>query len=95
MNGATICKFYVKKLNIPNVNNFWEYINLLKGGKIDIDKWMAYNNVTNISLSDYILMTSSDNVSNNDITKYPYFKTTVTDTTSLFGGKNAYLIISG
>ena len=36
-----------------------------------------------------------NHISNDDITKYPYLQTTVSNSAALFGGKNAYLIISG
>ena len=42
-----------------------------------------------------LLNPSTNHIDNSQITSYPYFQTKVTDTSALFGGKNAHLIISG
>lgn len=96
LHGATLAKFFVKKLD-----KSYEWVNqwldqILKNKNI-LDIWLINNGISNITFSDYILMLNpSDNhFDNSDITKYPYFETTVQDSTALFGGKNAYLVISG
>lgn len=96
MHGATIAKFFVKKLD--KTYSSWDImISDLINKRITLDDWMAKNEISNISFSNYIMMLNPDtnHISNADIEKYPYFQTTVTDTTALFGGNNAYLIISG
>jgi len=62
-----------------------------------IDAWMDKNHISNISLSNFIMLTnpSQYHISNDDITKYPYIETKLTNSSTLFGGKNAYLLISG
>nr|DAV01309.1 MAG TPA: hypothetical protein [Caudoviricetes sp.] len=72
-------------------------ISELQGKKITFDDWMSRNDISSINFSDYIMMLNPDtnHISNDDIEKYPYFQTTVSDTTSLFGGDNAYLVIKG
>ena len=96
MHGATIAKFFVKKLD--KTYSSWDImISDLINKRITLDDWMAKNEISNISFSNYIMMLNPDtnHISNADIEKYPYFQTTVTNTTALFGGNNAYLIISG
>lgn len=96
MHGTTIAKFFVKKLD--KTYSSWDImISDLINKRITLDDWMAKNEISNISFSNYIMMLNPDtnHISNADIEKYPYFQTTVTNTTALFGGNNAYLIISG
>jgi hypothetical protein len=42
-----------------------------------------------------MLNPENNHISNSDILKYPYFQTELNNNVALFGGKNAYLIISG
>jgi len=42
-----------------------------------------------------LLNPPTNHIDNSKITQYPYFRTIVTDNSALFGGKNAYLVISG
>lgn len=42
-----------------------------------------------------MLNPSKNHISNDKIKDFPFFETTVQDSTSLFGGKNAYLLIKG
>lgn len=96
MHGATIAKFFVQKVDKPY--GTWEtIINDLQGKKVTLDDWMSKNDISSINFSNYIMMLNPDtnHISNDDIEKYPYFQTTVSDTTSLFGGDNAYLVIKG
>ena len=96
MRGATIAKFFVKKLD--NTVSWWEAVLLeILGHQLTIDDWLALNEVSNISFTNYIVMINPDtnHISNSDAENYPYFETVVSDSNALFGGKNAYLIISG
>jgi len=58
---------------------------------------MAKNEISDINFTNYIMLLNpyENHIANEDIKKYPYVQTTVTDSTCLFGGKNAYLVISG
>lgn len=95
MHGAQIAKFFVKKIDNPAT--WLEQIGLITGKTYTLDDWMAKNEISDISFSNYIMLLnpSYNHIANEDIKKYPYVQTTVSDSTALFGGKNAYLIISG
>ena len=103
MYGATIAKFYVKKLedSMPYYRG-WILMNIW--GKADantrawyLDALLQKNDVTSVDLKNYIVMLNppEHHISNDNIEKFPYFQTVVTDTSALFGGENSYLIISG
>lgn len=96
IHGATIAKFFVQKLN-KTYGTFEKILADMLGKKITLDSWMSRNGISNISFSNYIMMVNPEDnhISNDDIEKYPYFQTTLTDTTALFGGDNAYLVIQG
>lgn len=96
MHGATIAKYCVKKLD--NTPSFFEQLALkLYNKQMSLDDWLARNEFSKVNFSDYIvLLNPQDNhISNDKITNYPYFETVISDTTALFGGDNAYLVISG
>lgn len=99
MHGATIAKFCVKKLDvgsdIPFI--FSDLVFKVAKGTITLDNWLAANEFSKVDFSDYIVLLNpqSNHISNDNITQYPYLQTVVSDTTALFGGDNAYLIISG
>lgn len=101
MYGATIAKFDVQKLD--NLDSYFKTIIMQWVGipaesrQEQLDKLLSNNDVTSVSLSNYIMMLnpSTNHIDNSKITQYPYFQTAVTDTSALFGGDNAYLVISG
>lgn len=96
--GACIAKFFVKKLEKTVYENWFDYLaQLVTGQKGSLDEWLAKNEVSTISFDNYIMMVNplTNHINNTDITSYPYFKTVGSDTTSLFGGDNAYLVIKG
>lgn len=110
MYGSAICKMMVKKSDAPYQHIFGniyfyngklytynEFKALNLNDDTIIDAWMDKNHISNISLSNFIMMTnpSQYHISNEDITKYPYIETKLTNSSTLFGGKNAYLLISG
>jgi hypothetical protein len=75
-------------------NNPDKWNNILASGIID--DLLAENDVRTVSFDDCILMTNIDyNLLNSEITSYPYFETQYTDLTALWGGDDAYLLISG
>lgn len=92
MHGAFICKCYTLQVEGGVIYN------ILNIDTKDLDTLLADNSITSISLSNYVgLINYPDDyyISNDDITKYPYIQTSVTDTSALYGGDNTYLIISG
>lgn len=94
--GATLAKFSVQKLS--NVPNWFELLLAsILGGNTSLDTWLANNDVTNVDLKEYILMVNpkDHHITNEEMQNYPFFETVVTDGTALFGGDNAYLVISG
>jgi hypothetical protein len=104
MYGATIAKFYVKKLEEKSDAYYssWILSNIFGVTNSDtralyLDALLAENDVSSVDFSDYIvLLNPPDNhIANSKIENYPYFKTAVTETSALFGGDNAYLVISG
>ncbi|MCF0115072.1 MAG: hypothetical protein HUJ56_06935 [Erysipelotrichaceae bacterium] len=59
---------------------------------------MADNSVDDIKYSNYIVLAVADNdcyAPHNNKTAYPYFQTISNDNSMVFGGKNAYILISG
>lgn len=95
-NGATIAKFDVEKLD-KTYNSMELYIDQILNKTITLDDWLAKNEFSSVSFTDCIVMINNNehHIDNADIEKYPYFQTTVSYNNALYGGKNAYLIISG
>lgn len=96
MHGATMAKFFVKKIDTP-YRSILDFIVGIDKKKYTLDEWLSINQLSDISFSNYIMLLNPEwnHISNDDITKYPYLQTTVSNSAALFGGKNAYLIISG
>lgn len=96
--GAVIAKFYVDKLDKTYYDS---WLDIIGGGNTltnhTLDDWMAKNQISNISFNNYVMMLNpyEHHISNNDILSYPYFETISSDTTALFGGDNANLVITG
>ena len=84
MHGATVAKFFVQKLN-KTYGTLDKILADMLGKKFTLDSWMSRNGISNISFSNYIMMVNPEDnhISNDDIEKYPYFQTTLTDTTAL------------
>lgn len=96
--GAFIAKFDVEKLEEKiDRESFGDVIYNIQHNTYTLDKYLAKNEVGDVSLSNYIVMinSSANHITNDNITSYPYFETYMPDTTALFGGENAYLVISG
>lgn len=92
--GAFIGKYFVKQLEETFTPSWWELIT----GNITshtLDEWMAKNQISSLNFDNYIVMLNQNNFNNSNIEQYPYFETTTSDTTALFGGENAYLVITG
>lgn len=90
LHGAFPVKMYVTSVK--------DFYNTKYSGNI-IDRTLADNSISDVSLAEYVLLLNSntDNyyIKNEDMTKYPFMETTVEDISALFGGENAYLLISG
>lgn len=103
MYGATIAKFFVKKLDKASDYYISWIFNYILGEVNDeirakhLDALLAQNEISNVDFKNYIVLLNppTNHISNDNITKYPYFQTTITDNSALFGGDNAYLVISG
>lgn len=94
LHGAILAKMDVKKLDKSAIHTwrFWDDINK------SLDDFLAENEISKVNLSDCIIFLNpaSSHIDNTAIENYPYLETTASiDTTALFGGKNAYLVISG
>lgn len=94
--GSTLAKFSVTKMD-KQYNWIEQIVMEIMGEKISLDSYLAKNDVTSISFTNYILMLNPDShhISNDDILKYPYFETVATNSNALYGGDNVYLMISG
>ena len=97
LHGAFIAKFGVKKLE-ETFNSMQQWVVEMAGGQITLHDWLAKNEISSVNFSDYIVLLNpqTDHISNDNITNYPYIETRPNiNTTALFGGDNAYLVISG
>lgn len=96
VHGAFIGKFGVKKLD-KTYSDMEQWIAKIFGNEITLDDWLSKNEVSSVDFTNYIVLLnpSSGYISNDNMASYPYFETSVSDTSALFGGKNAYLVISG
>ena len=86
MRGATIVKFFVKKLDKISA---WESVMAqYVSGYMTLDKWLSKNQISSISFSNYIMMLNPDtnHIPNENAVNYPYFETVVNDSNALFGG---------
>nr|DAJ20174.1 MAG TPA: hypothetical protein [Siphoviridae sp. ctTYz13] len=99
MHGATIAKFCVKKLDKGSDihKKIDEYVFKSTKNEMSLDKWLTLNDFSKVDFSNYIMLLNpiDNHISNENITNYPYFETTLSDTSALFGGENSYLLISG
>jgi hypothetical protein len=104
MYGAIIAKFDVQKLEEKSDSYYsdWIIANILgltnsSSRAAYLDSLLAQNEVTTVNFKNYIMLLNppDNHIDNSRIESYPYFKTVVTDTSALFGGENAYLVISG
>ena len=63
-----------------------------------LDDWMSKNQISDLKFDNYIMMLNpvgQSHIPATDIVNYPYFETIPSETTALFGGENAYLVIQG
>lgn len=94
--GAFIAKFFVQ--HVDNLNSEW--LQALLGQtqtKQTLDSIFADNNITNLTLSNYLCLMnpSPKHLNPTQMAFYPFLETVASDNTALFGGKNAYLLIKG
>lgn len=95
--GSCIMKADIIKLE--KTPSFWEeWIRKVTSHQMTLDEWLARNEISNISFSNYVCMfnpNTQNHIQNEQITSYPYLQSKDVDTTAFFGGANACLIISG
>ena len=102
MFGSTLAKFDVRQLDNTD-DYFIEWAGELYLKPTDkeksemLDGMLKDNDVTSVALGNYIMLLNplTNHIPNAKTTQFPYLKTVVTDTTSLFGGQNSYLLITG
>ena len=83
---------------LNNQISWWDYyFKELTGGKITLDDWMAKNEVSNLGFQKYVCLLNplSNHTASSNIASMPFLETKASDSTALFGGKNAYLLITG
>ena len=98
MHGAIIAKFYVKKMEETYRQSWFEYLAGINNySEHTLDDWMAKNQISQVTFKDYILMCNPEqnHITNEQMTSYPFFETIGSDFNALYGGDNAYLIITG
>lgn len=95
--GACILKADIVKLDkAPSQIEQW--IREVTQNRLQLDEWLARNEVGNVEFKNYLMMLNiwdSNYITYDKIQNYPYLSTNDVNTTALFGGDNAYLIISG
>lgn len=97
--GAVICKFDVERLedDLSNVIVVDEHGHIIPGASVPLDVWLASNNISSVSFKNYIAMFHNEipYIPTESASTFPFIQTTGSESASLFGGDNAYLIISG
>ena len=95
MRGAILGKFFVKKLSKSDSDITNDMEQILAGGTT-LEKYLAANEISKFDYNDYLVLINNNNhISNDNAVSYPYFETSIDNASSLFGGENAYLLISG
>ena len=100
LNGAFLVRAGVMKLDNTQFIKDWVFGRWTPGYQgFGLDDALALNEISNVSFTDYIFLTNhTPNVNRDNSTAgdYPYFRTSANvDLGTFFGGKNAFLIISG
>lgn len=90
--GAFIAKFFVQ-----HVDGLYSGLFEQVYPKKTLDEIFAQNDITNISLTNYLCLMnpSPKHLNPTQMAMYPFLETVASDGTALFGGKNAYLLIKG
>lgn len=93
--GATIAKIDVEDLD-KDYTWFDRIIDDILNTQT-LDRYLANNDISTVKFDDYILMFNPEahHINNSNITSYPYFETNLSNSNILFGGENAYLVITG
>lgn len=96
LKGAVLAKFFVQKLNKSDSDITKDMENILNGGTT-LEKYLAANEISKFDYQDYLVLINPQDghISNDDAASYPYFSTNVSNASALFGGSNAYILISG
>ena len=94
--GGLIAKFDVKKLE-HDASEIITVIGTKPRLNVDLDKWLATNDISSISFSNYLLMLNPNagHIPNEQAEDYPFLETTLENYPRFFGGENNYLVITG
>jgi len=94
--GSCIAKFCVKEIQNKFYSDWWSSINTIAQNHT-LDEWLAKNDISNITFNNYIMMLNpyDHHISNGDVLNYPYFETDTIESTAMFGGSNAYILLQG
>ena len=94
-NGGWLVRMFVKRLEKEISNHIGAY-NIPITNRFDL--LMMVNDIHEVDFDDYIVLInhSSNHITNANASSYPFFETNSNlPATALFGGNNAYLVISG
>lgn len=94
--GAVMGKFFSQKLDKTDKDITSDMEEILNGGTT-LEKYLAANEISKFDYTDCVVLLNptEGHISNDNSTSYPFFKTTLSNASALFGGQNAFLLISG
>lgn len=95
INGGWLCRMFVARLEKEISNQIGAY-NIPITNRMDL--LMMVNDIHNVTFDNYIILTNhaSGHIPNASAASYPFIETNDNlPATALFGGNNAYLVISG
>ena len=94
--GTYLARMAVKKLDSVDANALKNYTK--EDGLEQLETLFSKNNVSSVKYENYLVFhncNSNDSHLPNKIPYYPIFQTTLTSLSTLFGGANANLVITG
>ncbi len=59
MHGASMAKFFVKKIDAP-FSSIWDAIFNINKKRYTLDEWLSINQLSDISFSNYIMLLNPD-----------------------------------
>lgn len=96
MKGSVLARIFVKNMN-KSESEIDSEVSKLINKNSKLETFLAANDVNKFEYDDYLIMTNpkDGHISNANATSYPYFETDITNGSALFGGDNAYILITG
>lgn len=96
LHGALLAKFFVKKLEKKETEVDSELSKLINQDST-LEKYFASNDITKLEYDNYLVLYNAkhNHINNSQTKNYPYFETGVDNGSLLFGGNNAYILITG